>query len=206
MNDHSNRSYHAEEPMPHPSPSYEGTAEPSRKKGLVITIIALAAILIIAVIAYNALTSSASPTAAEDSDIVVYDFTMQSRNGEDVDLADFAGKPVILNFWASTCGPCRNEMPEFQKAYERYGDDLSFVMVNIPDFNGETREKALAYLEQSGYTFPVYFDTYHRGETVYGVNSIPRTYFIDKNGFVVLYAPGGINSTTLLKGIEDLLK
>lgn len=206
MNDFSNRSFHAKEPMPNPNPLHEDSAGSASKKGLMIAIIVLAAIIIIAAIAYNVLASSTSPKAAEDSDIAVYDFTMQSRDGADVNLSDFAGKPVILNFWASTCGPCRNEMPEFQKAYEQYGNELSFVMVNIPDFNGETREKALSFLEKNGYTFPVYFDAHHEGEAMYGVNSIPRTYFIDKDGNVVLYAPGGIDGTTLLKGIEDLLK
>ena len=97
------------------------------------------------------------------------------------------------------------EMPEFQKAYERYGEQLQFVMVNVPDFNGETRERALQLVEQSGYTFPVYFDDTMQGQVQYGITSIPQTYFINADGTVEAYASGAIDASTIDRGIAMLL-
>ena len=111
----------------------------------------------------------------------------------------------MLNFWASTCGPCKMEMPEFQKAYEQYGEQLQFVMVNVPDFNGETRERALQLVDQSGYTFPVYFDDTMQGQVQYGITSIPQTYFINADGTVEAYASGAIDASTIDRGIAMLL-
>lgn len=130
---------------------------------------------------------------------------MESADGAQVRLSDLKGKPVVLNFWASTCGPCKGEMPEFQKAFERYGDRIQFVMLNVPDFNGETRERAMQLIEQRSYTFPVYFDSSSQAQIQYGVSSIPRTYFISSEGKISAYAAGAIDSTTLQRGIEMIL-
>lgn len=133
------------------------------------------------------------------------DFTMTSADGQEVRLSDFRGKPVILNFWASTCGPCKMEMPEFQAAFEQYGDQIQFLMVNIPDFNGETRERALQLIADSGYTFPVYFDSASQASIQYGLTSIPQTFFITADGLMEAYAAGAIDGSILDQGIDMLL-
>ena len=129
------------------------------------------------------------------------DFTVYTREGEPVKLSDFRGKRVVLNFWASWCGPCKREMPDFQLAYDNYGKDIAFVMVNLTDGMSETVEGAAAFLEEAGFTFPVYYDTQSDAAMEFGVYSIPMTFFIDESGEVLAYGQGALDMQTLEKGI-----
>ena len=146
------------------------------------------------------------PAATEEEKTYAPDFAMVDGEGNEVKLSDFVGKPVILNFWASWCGPCKAEMPDFEEAYQEYGDEIQFVIVNLTDGRSETLETAKAFLEDAGYTFPVYFDTQMAGASAYGVNSIPRTYFIDAEGVAVAYAAQMIDAAALEQGIGMILE
>ena len=137
--------------------------------------------------------------------IMAPDFTVQDAEGNMVSLSDFQGKPVVLNFWASWCGPCKSEMPDFAEAYEELGDDIHFLMVNLTDGSRETLEAAQDYISQQGYTFPTYYDTELSAAIAYGVMSIPTTYFIDAEGYAIAQAMGAINSETLQTGIDMIL-
>ena len=134
------------------------------------------------------------------NDIYEYD-----EDGNQVKLLDYVGKPLVLNFWASWCGPCKMEMPDFQEKYEELGEDVQFLMVNMTDGAQETLETAKAFVEESGYSFPVYYDTDLDAAMTYGVSSIPSTFFIDAEGHAVAWAQGMIDGETLQKGI-DMLK
>lgn len=139
----------------------------------------------------------------DDSEIpAAPDFTVYDIDGDAVSLSDFIGKPVIINFWASWCGPCKMEMPEFEEKFEELGGDIQFLMVNLTDGNRETRETAISYIEKSGYTFPVYFDTDQDAAYTYGVYSIPSTYFIGADGSAVAMAQGAIDGSILDRGIS----
>lgn len=130
------------------------------------------------------------------------DFTMTNASGEEVKLSDFFGKPVVLNFWASWCGPCKSEMPHFEDAYQKYGEDINFVIVNLTDGARETVENASDFIEEQGYTFPLYFDTNTEGAMTYGTYSIPVTYFIGADGVPVAQANGALDAATLQKGLD----
>lgn len=130
------------------------------------------------------------------------DFTVTDANGNPVSLSDFAGKPVILNFWASWCGPCKSEMPDFNDAYNEYKDKIIFMMVNLTDGFRETVESASSYIKNAGYTFDVYFDTEIDAASKYNVYSVPMTYFINSDGNIVTHANGAINRQSLQKGID----
>ena len=133
------------------------------------------------------------------------DFTVTDMDGKEVSLSDFRGKPVIVNFWASWCGPCRSEMPEFDAAYQKYKDDIHFLMVNATDGSRETVESAKDFIADEGYTFPVYFDESGIASATYGVTGLPATFFIGAQGEAVARAIGAVSGEILQQGIDMLL-
>ena len=133
------------------------------------------------------------------------DFTVYDIDGNAHKLSDFQGKPVVLNFWASWCGPCKSEMPEFEDAYLTYGNDVHFLVVNLTDGVQETVTSASEYIAEQGYTFPVYYDTDMDAAVKYGVSAVPVTYFIDAQGNFVAYGQGALTAAALQQGIDILL-
>ena len=130
------------------------------------------------------------------------DFTVYNKEGNPVRLSDMIGKPIVLNFWASWCGPCKMEMPDFEEAYREMGDDVVFMIVNLTDGQYETMVSAQSFINSMGYTFPVYFDLTEDAAYTYGIVSIPTTYFIGVRGDLVAYAQGALDYETLLYGIS----
>lgn len=141
-------------------------------------------------------------TKEEEESMLAPDFTVVNADGEECKLSDFFGKPIILNFWASWCGPCKSEMPDFDEIYAEYKEEIQFLMVNMTDGYQETVESAKEYIEEQGYSFPVYYDIKSEAAMAYYVYSIPMTFFIDSEGKMVAYAQSAINKDVLLQGIE----
>ena len=133
------------------------------------------------------------------------DFTVYDADGNAHKLSDYQGKPVILNFWASWCGPCKSEMPDFQEKYQAYGDQIHFLMVNLTDGSQETVQTASEFIAAQGYTFPVYYDTDMDGAMTYGVNAVPVTYFLDASGNFVARGQGALSADALQQGIDMVL-
>ena len=141
-------------------------------------------------------TAGTQPTEPERQ--IAPDFTMLDADGNEVALSSFFGKPIVLNFWASWCGPCKSEMPEIQEFYEKYGQDIHFILVSVDD----SADTAKAFIADVGYTFPVYFDTTSMGAYTYGASSIPLTFFIDAEGYPAAYYMGAMTEDILRQGIE----
>lgn len=130
------------------------------------------------------------------------DFTVYDAQGNAVHLSDFFGKPIVLNFWASWCGPCKMEMPDFQAKYLELGEEVQFLMINMTDGSRETVKGASEFVAGEGYTFPVFYDTRSSAAMTYGVYSLPTTFFIDGEGNVIAYANRSIDAATLQRGID----
>lgn len=154
-------------------------------------------------------TTSSSETAAEESvepePVLAPDFTVYDRNGNEVQLSDYTGKPIVLNFWASWCGPCQMEMPDFHEKYRELGQDVHFLMVNMTDGSRETVDSASAFIDKNAYDFPVFYDTAVDAAMTYGVRSLPTTYFINAKGHAIAQATGSINAETLQRGIDMIM-
>jgi thiol-disulfide isomerase/thioredoxin len=186
---------------------------------LMIWVLAFAVIIVGAYVLYNRLSSEVNvggiattpqvvedPTGAtEEKGSEAPDFTVYDLEGNAHKLSDFRGKPVLLNFWASWCGPCQMEMPDFQKYYESHGDKVNFVIVNLTDGQQETVESASAFIAEKGYTFPVYYDTDIDAAVKYGVSAVPVSYFIDAEGYFVAWAQGALTADMLQQGMDLIL-
>lgn len=116
---------------------------------------------------------------------VAPDFELSKLDGTKVKLSDLKGKKVILNFWATWCGPCQREMPDMQEFYNQYQKDVEILAVNYTASEGsEGQEKVRKFAEEKGVTFPILLDTDIKVTTTYKVITIPTSYFVDTEGVI----------------------
>lgn len=146
--------------------------------------------------------SETSPTEKEEPIQFAPNFLVYDVDGNKVHLSDYIGKPIVLNFWASWCGPCKMEMPDFNEKYLEMGTDIQFLMINMTDGARETVDVAASFIDSQGYTFPVFYDTAGNAAMIYGVYSLPTTYFINAQGHLIAQAMGAIDAETLQTGID----
>ena len=176
-----------------------------KNKKTVLLIVALIVVLLIASFAYNNLSKNNQIDLDElkqssEEKVMLPEFNLIDIDGNEVSSLDLLGKPTIINFWATWCGYCMKEMPDFQTAYETYGDKINFVMIDAVDGTQETEEKGRAHIEEKGYTFPVYFDTKMEGVISCGITGFPTTLFVSADGEVLL----GLSSYLSKEQIMDM--
>jgi len=125
-------------------------------------------------------------------------FSLTNLDDQTIGLVDFKDKPVILNFWASWCPPCKAEMPAFQQASLEFIDSgLQIIAINATSQDSTTQVRQ--FVDQYGLTFPVPLDLTGSIAKDYLVHSLPTTYFIDKNGIIVDVIIGGPIPLALLR-------
>jgi peroxiredoxin len=131
------------------------------------------------------------------------DFTLPQLNGESLTLSDFRGKPTIINFWASWCPPCRQELPALQAAYDAHRDEIGFIAVDVKEEPGTVN----SFIKELGLSFPVTFDLDGQVSDVsYEVRGLPTTIFIDVNGVVAARHVGPLDEAAIDSYLTPLLE
>ncbi|MCD8174420.1 MAG: TlpA family protein disulfide reductase [Phascolarctobacterium sp.] len=178
-----------------------------KNKVWMIIAVAFIAIMLLATALYPALSEKYSADSAPDnteSDTLVQadDFTVYDSEMNEVKLSDYFGKPIIINFWASWCNPCKSELPAFNSLYEKYKDDVVFLMINLTDGQIDTESSVKTFISDNGYSFPVYYDIESDASDSYNVRSIPETVFINADGSLYDTRVGAMSEDVL----EDYIK
>lgn len=131
-------------------------------------------------------------------------FSLKTRTGDVVKLEDNRGKVVLLNFWASWCIPCKEEMPLIQAAYEKYRDRGLVVWgINMTDI--DDRDEIDKFVQETGVTFPILLDESGAVGTDYRVISIPTSFFIDRTGIIQHFQLGAMTASQMDQYLEEML-
>jgi len=131
------------------------------------------------------------------------DFTLESLTKESVTLSSLTGQIVVLNFWATWCPPCREELPDFQAAWEKYKDEgVVFLGISID----QNRSEVESFIKDSGITYTILLDLSSQVASQYGITAIPTTFILDVDGTVLFSQVGGMTEDQLSSQIEGALK
>lgn len=129
------------------------------------------------------------------------DFTLSQPGGGELSLSDLRGQAVVLNFWATWCGPCEAEMPELQQAAQKYGNS-GLVVLGVNQ--AEPEDIVTDYLERLGISFPIVLDKAVQVSELYRVNSLPTTFFIDRDGILRDEVIGQMNTAVLQQHLRSI--
>lgn len=200
----------------------------NKKRGVLIVAMLLALVLVVAGVAYRMLganhgdgdvapyvndtadsTNTSDASSPSDAPMLSdYDATVYTELGEPVLLSDIAdGKPLVVNFWATWCPYCVEEMDDYQRLYHLYGQRVAFAFVDCNYQRGETAEKAALWLQDNGYgDLPAYYDTNADATSSFGVRSYPTSIVVAADGEIVSAFSGTIDfgkMDTLLTSLVD---
>lgn len=128
------------------------------------------------------------------------DISLMDMDGNQMKLSDLKGKKVFLNFWATWCPPCREEMPDIEKMKEKYGNDLTIIAVS----SAESKDTVAAFLQEYSYTFSIYLDEDSSISRTYQLSAIPTSYFIDEDGIIQQKSVGAIDFESMEAYYKDL--
>lgn len=158
--------------------------------------------------------AESSEPGEEIPEIPAPDFTLTDQNGNTHTLSDYKGQVVFLNFWATWCGPCKQEMPDIQAMYEEFNQNNDDVVIlgvanpktdEVPYNQDGTIEEVTQFLSDNGYTYPVVMDTTGEIFASYGVTAFPTTFMIDKEGNVFGYITGTLTDSLMHDIVQQTL-
>ncbi len=147
--------------------------------------------------------------------VPAFDFTLTDQYGKEHTLSDYKGQVVFLNFWASWCPPCKEEMPYIEELYKEYNtneDEVVFLSIanpkskDYPNNQDIEKDELITFLDTNGYTFPVLFDETGEILSNYYISAFPTTFMIDKEGNVFGYVPGMMSKDIMISIIEQTLE
>lgn len=179
-------------------PSETAPNSAQRRGGLfMLGAVAVVGVMLVAVFYYGIL----HPSSRRVGSGAAPDFEIAAYNGETLRLSDYRGTPVVLNFWASWCVPCRDEQPILESSWRRHQGEVIFLGLDYLD----QRPNALAYLSEFDVTYPNGPDLGSRVYTTYHVQGVPETFFIDAEGNVQGFHVGPLSAQQLEQRIQGLL-
>lgn len=165
------------------------------------------ALLTIVILAAFTVYKASSSSGREELPQIGYKaprLTLQALDGKTYSLDQLGGKPVILNFWASWCGPCRAEAPELVRLYEQFKGKIEIYAINVTA--SDTIEDAKAFADEFGFTFPVLLDEQAEVARRYGIRPIPTTFFVNADGIIMGQVIGLVDSQSLEEKFKQLLR
>lgn len=145
-------------------------------------------------------------TSAPQAGFTALDFTLETPSGETYTLSSLQGSAVLVNFWATWCPPCREEMPAIQKLYEEY-KDRGFIVLAVNSTIQDNPAEIPAFIEEYSLAFPILLDKSGEATRAYQIRSLPSSFFINRLGVITEVVIGGPMSEALLRTrIEEALK
>jgi cytochrome c biogenesis protein CcmG, thiol:disulfide interchange protein DsbE len=132
------------------------------------------------------------------------DFTLRTVDGQELSLSDFRGRPVVVNFWATWCPPCRAEMPDFQAAFIEYQNE-GLVIIGVNSTAQDDPDLVPGFVAEFGLTFPIVLDETGEVTSAYKILGLPTSIFVDKNGVVQEVFTGPTNKAYIAAKLPDLL-
>ena len=120
-----------------------------------------------------------APIVGEKEGNIAPIIKLETNKGYSFDLNDYKGKIVFINFWATWCGPCVSEMPDIQKLYDKYNENVEFILIS-----SEHKNVIDTFIKEKEYTFPIGYDSDYSNSEKYNTYAIPYTFIIDKEGKV----------------------
>lgn len=172
-----------------------------RGKGIILALVLLSALF---VIVFAVKRQERPQMAVVDSNAP--EITVNDSSGKTDNLSELKGSVVFINFWATWCEPCREEMPSIQKLYNQFKNEKGFRMITI--LVKDDYQKALAYLKENNYGFPVLMDNNGKTAASYGITGVPETYIVDKNGILKekIIGPADWSSPQAVSLISNLIR
>ena len=193
----------------------------NKRIGPLVVLLILAVVLGGAFVAHDQLAKRYTPAEHSDAtqaqgadattdDVVLladHDATVYTDLGEPLKLSTIAdGKPLVINFWATWCPFCVDELPDFQDIVEEYGDRVNFAFVDVVDGQRERAEDAQAWLVDNGFDdLPDYYDTNLEASTTFGVYSYPTTVVVSADGEILTISAGRIDPILMRGSLEQLV-
>ena len=171
-----------------------------RRRGFLVLATAVVALALVTLVGVTR-PASHRPGASKEGAAAPFVLDSVQRGGPQVSLAEYRGRPLVLNFFASWCGPCRKELPAFERVHQRLGSQVAFLGVD----NQDQQEPALKLLRETGISYPAGYDPAGKVALNYGLFGMPTTIFISPQGQVLKRRTGELSEGELETTIRELL-